>query len=144
MLTALDRKLATYQNLSEKYKIIQKVYTQQYAGLYFSRLNAQRPKILETVNSQWGDSASRYAERLIAIKENEVCHFVGTVFVDMTLKPSVLDAISREAWIQAPPPRDKYCSPDDEFILEDESGRVTIVGDILKSQMIVTGLQFLY
>lgn len=44
-------------------------------------------------------------------------------------------------WISAPPPREKYFSPNsgDEIMLEDESGRLRLTGSLLQSQMLVTG-----
>lgn len=42
-------------------------------------------------------------------------------------------------WVIAPPPRIKYASEEDEVVLEDESGRVKLTGDILNECMLVTG-----
>lgn len=76
--------------------------------------------------------------------------------MDMALKPNVLDDISKEVgqnvpslmaatdglqhWIAAPPPRDTYMtgSSQDEMMLEDESGRLRVVGDDLSTHY-VTG-----
>ena len=38
------------------------------------------------------------------------------------------------------PPRNKYHSPDDAVMLEDESGRIHLVGERLKRQPLVTGI----
>lgn len=147
MLTAIsapmqqERLQVPYQNLSEKFLIKQKVFTQQYAGLYFWRLNVQRQKILENISYSWAKliPEPKHIDRIISIKEKEVCYIIGTVFQEMSLKPTILDEITREAWVQAPPPKDKYFSESDTYILEDESGRVKLVGDILKTNMLVTG-----
>lgn len=44
-------------------------------------------------------------------------------------------------WISAPPPREKYVSADggDLTMLEDESGRLRLIGQPLKNEMLVTG-----
>jgi DNA polymerase delta subunit 2 len=44
-------------------------------------------------------------------------------------------------WISAPPPREKYVSPtgQDQTMLEDESGRLRLVGVALQNSMLVTG-----
>lgn len=44
-------------------------------------------------------------------------------------------------WISAPPPREKYLSPtgEDKTMLEDESGRIRLIGPPLQTSMLVTG-----
>jgi DNA polymerase delta subunit 2 len=37
-------------------------------------------------------------------------------------------------------PREKYISAEDEYMLEDEYGRLKLVGNILKKEIIVTGI----
>lgn len=63
---------------------------------------------------------------------------VGTLYKEMPLKPNVLQEFTSK--LQGPPPaRANYCSAEDELVLEDESGRVTLTGvDHLKHQ-VVTG-----
>lgn len=60
--------------------------------------------------------------------------------MDMPLKPNILDDITKDHWIAAPPPRTKYTDPGhDQTMLEDESGRLRLVGGILSTQNLVTG-----
>lgn len=63
--------------------------------------------------------------------------------MEMSLKPNILDDISKEHWIAAPPSRQKYFSPTgtgtEEMMLEDESGRLRIMGSSLTSHAFVTG-----
>ena len=42
--------------------------------------------------------------------------------------------------IAPPPPPSKYYSADDEVMLEDASGRISLVGDPLKDARLVTGV----
>ncbi|TFY54896.1 hypothetical protein EVJ58_g8586 [Rhodofomes roseus] len=58
----------------------------------------------------------------------------------MPLKPNVLQDIARDHSLPAPPPRTKYCSPDDQVMLEDESGRIFLVGERLRAASLVTGV----
>ena len=61
--------------------------------------------------------------------------------MEMPLKPNILDDISRDQWIAAPPPREKFTSADgaDQIMLEDESGRLRLTGAFLDTCLVVTG-----
>ena len=61
--------------------------------------------------------------------------------MDMSMKPNILTDLAREHYIAPPPPRRKFCNPSDEIMLEDESGRVRLIGDLVQSGMgkFVTG-----
>lgn len=96
-------------------------------------------------------------EHVLNVRQGELCWVVGTVYMEMTLKPNVLDDLAKEVcerwihgdtytndlqhWIIAPPPREKYTSADgtDLIFLEDESGRLQLTGELLQSQLLVTG-----
>lgn len=47
---------------------------------------------------------------------------------------------SFQHWLIAPPAQEKYTSNEDTVVLEDESGRVALTGDIFKETMLVTGV----
>ncbi|KAK8198825.1 DNA polymerase alpha/epsilon subunit B-domain-containing protein [Phyllosticta paracitricarpa] len=122
-------------------------YVQQYADMYFLRLAQLKPIVEQVAEEAWegfeiaGERARR-VERVLDVRQGQACWVVGTVFMQMALKPDVLDDISKEHWIAAPPPREKYMSPDgngDEIMLEDESGRLHISGSILREHPLVTG-----
>ena len=51
----IQRKKAGF-NHSDKFIVKDKVFTQQYAGLYFTRLNLMRPRILKSASQQWDSS----------------------------------------------------------------------------------------
>lgn len=79
--------------------------------------------------------------KLLDVEKGKLCFIVGTVYVDMPLKPNVLEDLARESYVTAPQPRRKFCSASDEVMLEDASGRVRLVGDIVqaKAGQFVTG-----
>src|SRR4051812_46122399 len=99
-------------------------------------------------------------DRVLDVRQGELCWVIGTVYMEMGLKPNILDDISKEVlpshisplsincilttnaqhWIAAPPPRETYVSPSgvNEMMLEDESGRLRVTGDAL-SDSYVTG-----
>ena len=87
-----------------------------------------------------------YIERLLDIPPRQMCMVVGTFYSAMQLKPDVLQDIARDLSLPAPPPRTSYVDTEhDELFLEDQSGRVRVVGDLLRpgtqlAQTCVTGV----
>ncbi|CAD6896358.1 unnamed protein product [Tilletia controversa] len=90
----------------------------------------------------------KHVKRILDINQGEVCFIIGTIYCAMPLKPDVLEDLSREAWLPPQPLREKYVDRDrDELYLEDESGRIRLVGEPLKwgheaqlRSMCVTGI----
>ncbi|CAG8710164.1 2808_t:CDS:2, partial [Scutellospora calospora] len=78
--------------------------------------------------------------KILDIKLDVTCFIIGTVYIEMQFKPNILDDVTKDHWAPPSPPRSKYCSTDDVFFLEDESGRIKLIGDILKQEIIVTGV----
>ena len=95
--------------------------------------------------------------RVLDVMKGKLCWIVGTVYMDMPLKPNILEDIGRDVSVTfsqpyslmvfriqfsipppAPPP--KYISAHDTIVLEDESGRISLVGDRLKREQYVTGI----
>jgi DNA polymerase delta subunit 2 len=68
---------------SNNFTVLTKVYTQQYAGIYFTRLNCLRQRVLSNV--KW---THEYVPKLLDVLSNKTCYIVGTVYNDMPLKPS--------------------------------------------------------
>ena len=104
-------------------------------------------KVIERIASEaWsgfnlaGEKAKK-VDKVLDVRQGELCWVVGTVYMEMPLKPNVLEDIGKEHWIAAPPPRAKYTSPGDadQIMLEDESGRLPLTGPYLKSHMLCTG-----
>lgn len=114
--------------------------------MYFARLAQLKPAV-EAVAADAFDSFSiagetaRRVDRVLDVRQGELCWVVGTVFMDLPLKPNVLDDISRDHWIAAPPARARYTGGDgrDQVMLEDESGRLRLTGEALGTMLLVTG-----
>ncbi|RMD41893.1 hypothetical protein DV735_g3215, partial [Chaetothyriales sp. CBS 134920] len=124
-----------------------KQYEQQFGDMYFLRLAKLKPVVERIAEEAWfdfeiaGEQAQR-VERVLDVRQGHLCWVVGTIYMDMPLKPSILEDISREHWVAAPPPRQSYRSADGEVqvMLEDESGRLRLTGSALRSNMLVTGV----
>ncbi|KAK3115822.1 DNA polymerase delta small subunit Cdc1 [Teratosphaeriaceae sp. CCFEE 6253] len=139
-------------------------YQQQYADMYFARLAQLKPAVEAMATEAWadftiaGETASR-KDRVLDVRQGELCWVAGTVYMEMPLKPNVLEDIGKEHWIAAPPPRVKYdvgaaVGGDSErgahagggkkavgaqIMLEDESGRLRLTGGYLTGGLLVTG-----
>ncbi|KAH6892116.1 DNA polymerase alpha/epsilon subunit B-domain-containing protein [Thelonectria olida] len=121
-------------------------YQQQFGDMYFLRLTKIRPAADQVAAAAWGDTIIageevKRVERVLDVRQGELCWVTGTVYMDMPLKPSILEDVSKDRWISAPISTPKYFSEDgsDQIMLEDDSGRIRLVGDILKSVHLVTG-----
>jgi DNA polymerase delta subunit 2 len=103
-------------------------------GAHFKRY----PPHQKLTGDKLGGEKATFVERVLDVRQGELCWVVGTVYMEMALKPNVLDDISKEHWIAAPPLRETYVSDKDEVMLEDESGRLRVIGENLSSTY-VTG-----
>ncbi|KAF2809936.1 DNA polymeras-like protein subunit delta-2 [Mytilinidion resinicola] len=122
-----------------------KHYQQQYADMYFLRLAQLKPAVEEQAEEAWGSmkigsDTPQHVDRVLDVRQGIPSWVVGTVFVDMPLKPNVLDDISKDHWISAPPTRERYTTDGKlDMMIEDESGRLKIIGDGLDTLGLVTG-----
>ncbi|KAJ1910879.1 DNA polymerase delta small subunit Cdc1 [Tieghemiomyces parasiticus] len=125
--------------------ILQRSYRQQYSNIYFLRLHALKAAAAEAAHRQWldntpGTAPAVYAAKISAIPPGRRCAVVGTLYCDQKGKPNVLDDLSKELWISAPPPRVTYADGDaDLYYLEDESSRVTLTGAVVRAAGLATG-----
>ncbi|KAF1823941.1 uncharacterized protein K489DRAFT_387582 [Dissoconium aciculare CBS 342.82] len=121
-----------------------KHYQQQFADMYFARLAQLKPAVKSVATEAFSEfeisgEQARYVDRVLDVRQGDLCWVIGTVYMDMPLKPNVLDDLGKEHWIAAPPPRERYTGAGEEVMLEDESGRLRLTGDALKSVVLVTG-----
>ncbi|KAB5563180.1 DNA polymerase delta small subunit [Coniochaeta sp. 2T2.1] len=121
-------------------------YQQQYADIYFLRLTKIKPAVEEVAAEEWdglsiGNEKARRVERVLDVRQGELCYVAGTIYVDMPLKPNVMDDVSKDRWIGAPTTVQKYFSDDgtNTVSLEDDSGRITLIGSGLSNVLLVTG-----
>ncbi|KAJ1979224.1 DNA polymerase delta small subunit Cdc1 [Dimargaris xerosporica] len=137
----------------QDYLVAQRSYRQQYANLYYLRLSALKEAATTAAHDKWlspagGDGSSKaspsplptFAAKVTNIPPGEICFVVGTVYCDKKLRPNVLDDLSKELWITAPPERSTYATDEDAYFLEDESSRITLVGDMVHQAPFVTGM----
>jgi len=78
-----------------------------------------------------GGEKAHFVERVLDVRQGQLCWVVGTVYMELPAKPNVLADITKEHDIVAPPPRETYITSTDadEMMLEDESGRLRVTGE---------------
>ncbi|KAJ7940876.1 hypothetical protein B0H13DRAFT_2226237 [Mycena leptocephala] len=129
-----------------------KSYKHQYANIYFVRLRILRDVVEEKARQRW--HASRVSNpilvpKVLEVVKSQLCYIVGTVYMDMPLKPNVMEdmheilihvVLRHQNSIPPPPPLAKFYSPDDNIMLEDESGRIQLVGErVVGARLTPTG-----
>ncbi|KAJ3536435.1 hypothetical protein NM688_g6838 [Phlebia brevispora] len=121
---------------------VNKSYKHQYANIYFVRLRLLREFVEKNAEKRWKGIEGNpvFVRRVLDVVKGKLCYIVGTVYMDMPLKPNVLEDIARDHAIPVPPLRQKYHSEKDNTMLEDESGRIRLVGERMKSSNLVTGV----
>ncbi|KAF4970090.1 hypothetical protein FSARC_2791 [Fusarium sarcochroum] len=139
-----SRSTSSYKPLQSFALDKQRSYKQQYGDMYFLRLTKIKPSVDQVAATAWngttigGEEAQR-VDRVLDVRQGELCWVTGTVYLEMPLKPNILEDVSKDRWISAPISTPKYFSEDDQVMLEDESGRIRLVGDLLKTVHLVTG-----
>ncbi|WQF79544.1 Putative DNA polymerase alpha/delta/epsilon, subunit B, DNA polymerase delta/II small subunit family [Colletotrichum destructivum] len=145
--STLSRDPSRYKPLNSFALPKERSYQQQYADIYFLRLTSIRPAVDAAAAEAWngtviGGEEAKHVNRVLDVRQGELCWVTGTVYIDMALKPNILEDVSKDRWISAPISTDRYYSNEDDedmIMLEDDSGRIRLVGDVLKSIHLVTG-----
>lgn len=69
--------------------------------MYFLRLARIKPAVEEVAAKAWegtvvaGEQA-RKVERVLDVRQGEMCWVAGTVYMDMSLKPNILEDVSKD------------------------------------------------
>ncbi|GJP39955.1 hypothetical protein CLOM_g24269 [Closterium sp. NIES-68] len=116
-----------------------KYRSQQFASLYFSRLATLRPVLLAAAREKWPHLP---VSSVLDLADKGECVVVGTLYKHMKLKPSILQDYGRER-SSAPLVAvggGSVVGADDTVVLEDERGRVKLVGDVFVPAAWVTGV----
>lgn len=78
-----------------------RTYKQQYGDMYFLRLAKIKPAVEQVAAEAWdgtvvGDEPAKKVDRVLDVRQGELCWVAGTVFMDMPLKPSILEDVSKD------------------------------------------------
>ncbi|RLN93853.1 hypothetical protein BBJ28_00002408 [Nothophytophthora sp. Chile5] len=136
----IARHTAEYTPTYQRFVLKQKAYAQQFSHIYVSRLQQLRDTVARQVELQ-SDSSVAILPKVIDLKaDGKECVLIGTLLKVLAGKPDLFDALTSEGGVT---PIEKMQTPlattEDELLLEDESGRVELVGGIDVARM-VTGV----
>lgn len=79
----------------------QRSYQQQYGDMYFLRLTKIKPAIDKVAAEAWtgttiGEEEAQRVERVLDVRQGELCWVTGTVYMEMPLKPNILEDVSKD------------------------------------------------
>lgn len=117
-------------------------YSQQYANMYFSRLSVLRNQVLKASESKWSGKA-RFVPKVLDVAGPDLSFIVGTIYCEFGNKPNILNEVTTDQWMSFDHSEASYRDSDPEknqILLEDESGRILLVGDTVKDSILVTGV----
>lgn len=96
----------------------QKSYRHQYSNIYYIRLHHLRPVVEEHAREKWseieGASTSvrckssqtqhfignpQLVSRVLDVDKGKICYVIGTVYMEMPLKPNVMEDIARDVCV---------------------------------------------
>ena len=69
--------------------------------MYFLRLTKIKPVVERIAAETWSDTViggepAKQVERILDIRQGELCWVAGTVYMDMSLKPNILEDVSKD------------------------------------------------
>ncbi|XP_028787740.1 DNA polymerase delta small subunit-like isoform X2 [Neltuma alba] len=135
---SLCRALCAYNSMDEVFEIQKETYRgQQYSQIYFARLHLMRT-LLYSLVSRWKPHLPVCT--VLGLEEGKECIIVGTLYKHMKLKPCILDEYSKERSRTPLVRPHNFMHPDDHLVLEDESGRVKLSGDLISPSVYITGI----
>ncbi|KAI5453853.1 DNA polymerase delta small subunit Cdc1 [Naganishia albida] len=114
-----------------------RTYKAQYSNIYFQRLLQLRKIVADAAGKRWAHvkGSPQLLPNILKVERSKLGYIIGTIYMEMPLKPNILEDLARDNWTAPPPPRPKFYSPNDVIHLEDERGRVTLVGDRLREEI---------
>lgn len=69
--------------------------------MYFLRLTRIKPAVDEVAAAAWdgtviGGEEAKRVDRVLDVRQGELCWVTGTVYMDMSLKPNILEDVSKD------------------------------------------------
>ncbi|KAJ6226173.1 DNA polymerase delta subunit 2 [Anaeramoeba flamelloides] len=157
----MNRLNCKYTPLYERFKLPKTTQElKQFNSIYVHRIKSLRPILEKNIAAKWindQDYPPKILKRVIDVseqeeevktKENLISKeyvLIGTVYKDTSKKPNILDEYSQgyqnvmdQSYSDFKV--DSYFSKEDQIVLEDENGRIYLIGDSYLLNSLVTGI----
>ncbi len=138
------RASADYVNLSEGFKQTKRDFQRQYFDIYAHRLKELRPRVEADVRGRKVKAAVTALCDLDGVAKDTQVVLVGTVAKQQALRPSILKELADDNGLQPQPAnsasRARFVSDDDELVLEDDTQRIKLRGDVVQADKMPTGI----
>ncbi|GAV54750.1 hypothetical protein ZYGR_0AS00720 [Zygosaccharomyces rouxii] len=114
--------------------------------MYEYRLRTMKERVKKECMQRWNDDFKLNGDpvvmkqKVLDIQAGQPCWAIGTIYCEMKYKPNILEEVINDTY-GAPDLTKGYTDVEgsDEIMLEDESGRVLLVGDYIRKTPFVTG-----
>jgi hypothetical protein len=105
----IRREAAEYDAAHHKFRTLKKEYAQQYAPLYYHRLQKMRPRLLQAAKERWegagkASSMPRVVGKILELRPGEEVIVAGTLYKEMPLRPNILESYAKEVCPSLPSP----------------------------------------
>ena len=102
---APDRTQTAYHPMNTFVLDKDRQYQQQFADMYFLRLAKIKPAVKKIAEEAWKDTViggeeAKHMDRVLDVRQGELCWVAGTVYMDMPLKPDVLEDVTKDVSLQ--------------------------------------------
>eukprot|EP01134_Creolimax_fragrantissima_P004579 CFRG4579T1 len=134
----VERTSATFANNGKRFLTRGKGVQQQYSHIYYARLEMLKESVKQNALKQWGKEAP-FVENILALRTGQKACILGTVYKEMKKKPNILRELD-EAFVAPSSPRAKFTDDRDTLILEDQAGRISLIGSNLPLNSVVSGV----
>eukprot|EP00002_Diphylleia_rotans_P039062 TRINITY_DN8972_c0_g1_i1.p1 TRINITY_DN8972_c0_g1~~TRINITY_DN8972_c0_g1_i1.p1 ORF type:complete len:408 (+),score=89.56 TRINITY_DN8972_c0_g1_i1:404-1627(+) len=110
--------------------------------MYFNRLRLMQFSLRDAAENKWnsGEEITPIVDKVIDLVEGKPSILLGTVFKEMSSRPSVIQQYANDRTVKTLTKSRNYTHDKDSLILEDNSGRIRLVGSQLPVHKFVTGL----
>ncbi len=101
----IRRETSDYDAAHHRFRTLTKEYSQQYAPLYYHRLQKMRPRLLQAAKERWEGATSsasstaklpRIVNKILELRADEEVIVAGTLYKEMPLRPNILESYAKE------------------------------------------------
>lgn len=128
----MERIQAQYHPDYDRFLLHSKNYVVQYNQTYLQRFNQMKQRLKLQIETRWGRDIPLPNKIIDVENENyrgRECALIGMLFKDMKLRGSILDDF-KDGIPTSLQPMANLASDKDNLILEDQSGRVALIGSL--------------